>query len=104
MEIAESLQAADLSRVGHNKKPAICGKIDSWGYVAVSLWVPRGVSAEQPEEDDWDDVVPVLAEGSISSNEVELTLSDSELQREKRLRREALRRKRPPGFAAWPEG
>jgi hypothetical protein len=30
-------------------------------------------------------------------------LTDNELQRERRKRREALRRKRPVGFAAWPK-
>lgn len=67
----------------------------------MSRWAHPKVSPPRSDEDDWDDVVPVLAEGNAGANEAELVLTENEQQREKRLRREALKRKRPPGFAPW---
>lgn len=69
----------------------------------MSRWAHPRVSPPRFDEDDWDDVVPSLGVGSADSSEAELTLGENELEREKRLRRAALKRKRPAGFAPWPE-
>lgn len=69
----------------------------------MSRWAHPRISPPRFDEDDWDDVVPSLGSGSADNAEAELALSESEMQREKRLRRAALERKRPPGFAPWPD-
>jgi hypothetical protein len=67
----------------------------------VTWWAYPGVTTPRLD-DEWDDSVPVLADGSVGANETDVELTDNELQRERRLRRDALKRKRPPGFAPWP--
>lgn len=69
----------------------------------MSRWVHPRVSPPRFNEDDYDDVVAPLGIGGADNAEAELTLGENELEREKRLRRAALKRKRPPGFAPWPE-
>ena len=65
------------------------------------MWVRRtdsvGTQAAFLTEDD--DMPWVM--GSASSSESEIPLSENEEQRERRLRRERLARKRPMGFAPW---
>lgn len=68
-----------------------------WGSVGIR---PR--SDEDEELSGWETAHLVQA-GSSDSHESELALTKTETERERRLRREQLARKRPPGFARWPD-
>lgn len=70
----------------------------------MSLWEPHGVNPPRSDEElsGWE-TAHLITSGTADSNEVDLPLSEPEEQREKRLRRERIARRRPPGFAPWPE-
>lgn len=60
---------------------------------------PRG------DDDDFTgwEVHHILTAANHASSQVEELLTEAERRAERQRRREALARKRPPGFAPWPE-
>jgi hypothetical protein len=61
-----------------------------------------GLTPPQRGEYEYGDELPMQV-GTSDSAETDLELEPDERHREKRARYERLRRKRPVGFAPWPE-